>query len=81
MCLIALYKYEYSLLYIIIDDVILVDQGFLCDEYARMVMAEIKIPPWGMLTGVGSYLQFEFMWRGSLESEKIYRKEYQFHLP
>ena len=42
------------------------------DEYARMVMAEIKIPPWWMVTGVGSYLQFEFMWRGSLESEKIY---------
>ena len=37
-----------------------------------MVMAEIKIPPWWMLAGVGSYLQFEFMWRGSLESEKIY---------
>ena len=35
-----------------------------------MVMAEIKILPWWMLTGVGSYLQFEFMWRGSLESEK-----------
>ena len=33
---------------------------------------EIKIPPWWMLTGVGSYLQFEFMWRESLESEKIY---------
>ena len=57
---------------IIIDDVILVDQGFLCDEYARIVMAAIKIPPWWMLTGVGSYLQFEFMWRESLESEKIY---------
>ena len=37
-----------------------------------MVMAEIKIPPWWMLTGVGSYLQFEFMCRESLESEKIY---------
>ena len=35
-------------------------------------MPEIKIPPWWMLTGVGSYLQFEFMWRGSLESENIY---------
>lgn len=28
-----------------IGDIILADRGFTCDDYARMVMAEIKIPP------------------------------------
>ena len=41
-----------------------------------MVMADIKTPPFTKgkkqlekvaLTGVGNYLQSEFMWRGSLE--------------
>ena len=26
-------------------DIILADRGFTCDKYARMVMAEVKIPP------------------------------------
>ena len=26
-------------------DVILADRGFTCDEYARMAMAEVKVPP------------------------------------
>ena len=28
-----------------IGDIILADRGFTCDEYARMAMAEVKIPP------------------------------------
>ena len=35
----------YSQVLTILGDVILADRGFMCDEYARMVMAEVKTPP------------------------------------
>ena len=63
----------YILFFIIIDDVILADRGFLCDEFSRMDMVDIKhllllkgkkrLKRW-ILTGVGSYLQFELMVKG-----------------
>ena len=28
-----------------VGDVILADQGFTCDDYARMMLAEVKTPP------------------------------------
>lgn len=31
--------------YLLPGDVILADRGFTCDEYARMAMAEVKMPP------------------------------------
>ena len=34
-----------SVLVLILGDIILADRGFTCQEQARMVLAEVKIPP------------------------------------
>ena len=57
--------------HLIPDDFILADRGFMCNDYAQMVLAEVKTPPFtkgkkqlgkSRLTGAGSYLLFVFTW-------------------
>jgi len=50
-------------------DVILADRGFICDEYARMMLAEVKTPPF---TKGKTNLKLDINWSRELSLVRIH---------
>ena len=40
-----IFTHSVTYVYFLTGDIVLADRGFTCDDYARMAMAEVKIPP------------------------------------
>ena len=57
-------------MYVHIGDVILADRGFTCDDYARMVMAEVKTPPF--TKGKSQLEKLEVDWSRELSLVRIH---------